>query len=115
MVKFCWHGVASYSLNIDGVELSVDPFFADDQGFNFWFKENQHKPSFEQYFQLVNPEFIVITHGHFDHCCLHTLRVITEKKSVQLIAGRKVLAALHTFDAVHPQTKMIEAKLNEDI
>jgi L-ascorbate metabolism protein UlaG (beta-lactamase superfamily) len=110
MIGFCWHGVASYSLNIEGLAITVDPFFGEDGSFGAWFKENPHKPSFEQYFELISPEIILITHGHFDHCCLNTLKKITKEKQVKLAASKNVLMALKRFDVVSPNTEMIALK-----
>lgn len=116
MISFCWHGVAGYSLKIDGLELTVDPFFADRGGFGLWFKENSHKPSYQHYFELVKPEIVLITHSHYEHCCLKTLeRITAEKQQLKLIAGKTVLTALRKKRAVSEHTEMVKIKPGQQL
>jgi L-ascorbate metabolism protein UlaG (beta-lactamase superfamily) len=53
-IKVTWYGHASLGLEIDGHQILVDPYFTDN-------------PSASVKAEDVNPDFILITHGHFDH------------------------------------------------
>ncbi len=54
-VRITWHGHATLSLDIDGVSLVVDPFFAPNN------------PAARTTVDEVAADFILITHGHGDH------------------------------------------------
>lgn len=54
-VQVTWHGHATLSLNIDGVRLVVDPFFAPNN------------PAARSTVDDVEADFVLITHGHGDH------------------------------------------------
>ena len=50
-----WHGHATFSLNVNGTQLVVDPFFAGNN------------PSAKTSADAVTADFILQTHGHGDH------------------------------------------------
>lgn len=55
MAKLTFHGHATFSIQTeDGTELVIDPFFGDN-------------PSFQGSADDVSADFILITHGHYDH------------------------------------------------
>ena len=54
-IKLTWHGHATFSVNIDGIDVVVDPFFAGNC-------PTALKPVSE-----VSADFILQTHGHGDH------------------------------------------------
>jgi L-ascorbate metabolism protein UlaG (beta-lactamase superfamily) len=55
MAKVTWHGHATCTLQTDsGSRLVIDPFFADN-------------PSFKGALEDVQADYILCTHGHFDH------------------------------------------------
>lgn len=54
-IKLTWHGHATFSVNIDGIDVVVDPFFAGNC-------PTALKPVSE-----VAADFILQTHGHGDH------------------------------------------------
>jgi L-ascorbate metabolism protein UlaG (beta-lactamase superfamily) len=49
-----WHGHATFSLDVDGHHLVVDPFFKDN-------------PAAKTRAEAVAADFILLTHGHGDH------------------------------------------------
>lgn len=53
-IKITWYGHATLGLEVDGVKLLVDPFFTDN-------------PAATTSAEKVDAEYILVTHGHFDH------------------------------------------------
>ena len=54
-ISVTWHGHATFSLNINGTNIIVDPFFAGNN------------PSAKTSAAAVTADFILQTHGHADH------------------------------------------------
>ena len=54
-ITITWHGHATYTLDIDGTSVVVDPFFAPNN------------PAAKVTAQEVEADFILQTHGHGDH------------------------------------------------
>ncbi len=54
-ISLTWHGHATFSLNINGTHIVVDPFFAGNN------------PSAKTAVDAVAADFILQTHGHGDH------------------------------------------------
>lgn len=54
-VHITWHGHATLSLDIEGVRLVVDPFFAP------------RNPAARQTVDEIEADYVLITHGHGDH------------------------------------------------
>jgi L-ascorbate metabolism protein UlaG (beta-lactamase superfamily) len=52
--KITWYGHATLGLEVGGHRLLVDPYFTDN-------------PAASSAAQDVNADFILVTHGHFDH------------------------------------------------
>jgi L-ascorbate metabolism protein UlaG (beta-lactamase superfamily) len=53
-VKVTWYGHSTLGFETDGYKLLVDPYFTDNPAASASAKD-------------VNPDFILVTHGHFDH------------------------------------------------
>lgn len=54
-IKITWHGHATFSLEINGVDVVVDPFFAGNN------------PVADKSVSEVKADFVLQTHGHGDH------------------------------------------------
>ncbi len=54
-VSLTWHGHGTYTLDVDGTKIVIDPFFAGDN------------PAAKTAVDAVPAEFILQTHGHADH------------------------------------------------
>ncbi|MCA9955667.1 MAG: metal-dependent hydrolase [Ardenticatenaceae bacterium] len=54
-ISVTWHGHATFSLNINGTHIVVDPFFAGNN------------PAAKTAVDAVDADFILQTHGHGDH------------------------------------------------
>ncbi|OGN91368.1 MAG: metal-dependent hydrolase [Chloroflexi bacterium RBG_13_48_10] len=55
-IKITWYGHASLSMEIGGFKILVDPFFTDNPAASVQAKD-------------VTADYILVTHGHFDHVC----------------------------------------------
>lgn len=88
LINLAWHGGPSFSLRLGDTEVLVDPAFSRPGDYPPWFDErraNPHAPTVEAFLRVFEPRFIFITHGHFDHFDLETVR--------RLAAARKVVVA----------------------
>ena len=75
-ITITWHGHNTFSLDFDGVRVVVDPFFADDN------------PIAKTSVDDVRADFILQTHGHFDHIP-HTVP-LGKRTGAQVIANIEI-------------------------
>ncbi len=68
-----WLGHASFLIRLEGVTLLTDPVFFD----RFFLKRLSELPFDLQ--DLKNIDYVLLSHGHFDHCDLKSLQWIKEK------------------------------------
>jgi L-ascorbate metabolism protein UlaG (beta-lactamase superfamily) len=54
-ISIIWHGHGTFTFNIDGTHVVVDPFFAGNN------------PAAQVAMDQVKADFILQTHGHYDH------------------------------------------------
>ncbi len=76
-VSITWHGHSTFTVDVDGIKLLVDPYFDDN-------------PSAIVAARDVQADYILLTHGHFDH--------VTDALPIALRTGAKVIA---NFEIVH--------------
>lgn len=90
MAKLTFHGHATFSIETDdGTHLVIDPFFNDN-------------PHFEGSLDDIEADFILITHGHFDHVA--DLLPLAERTGATVIASFEIAKYLETRDiAASPQ------------
>ena len=82
MAKLTFHGHATFSLESDdGTHLVIDPFFNDN-------------PHFEGSLDDIEADFILITHGHFDHVA--DLLPLAERTGATVIASFEIAKYLET-------------------
>ncbi len=84
MAKLTFHGHATFSIETDdGTHLVIDPFFNDN-------------PHFEGSLEDIEADFILITHGHFDHVA--DLLPLAERTGATVIASFEIAKYLETRD-----------------
>lgn len=97
-IWFAWHGWAGFSLRIGGTfgatTLTVDPSFSPQGTYGPWHMPNRNAPNYEQYFAEFHPDYLLITHGHFDHFDIETIRRIEAGAHPTFVASR---AAAHVL------------------
>ncbi len=73
-LEIAWHGGPSVSLRLEGWVVVVDPALSRAGEYGEWFLPNPGAPEFHAYLEGFRPEAVLITHGHFDHFDLETVR-----------------------------------------
>ena len=79
-ISITWHGHATFSLDIDGTKIVVDPFFAGNN------------PSAKTSVNDVPADFILQTHGHGDHIADTVL--LGKRTGAQVIANFEIVTWL---------------------
>ena len=74
-VTLTWHGHATFSIDVNGTKLLIDPFLNDS-------------PVSKIGADDVNADFVLVTHGHGDH--IADARSIAERCDAQIIANFEI-------------------------
>ena len=69
-------GHSSFRVVHKGTEILIDPYFSND--------DKRLKPA-EFDFRNLKPNFILITHEHFDHCDVEVIKVLADKFKPKII------------------------------
>ncbi|MCL4425628.1 MAG: MBL fold metallo-hydrolase [Firmicutes bacterium] len=96
-MKLTWHGSASLTLRLNALEFLVDPCFSRAGDYGPWHTPNPHAPSYQEYFQAYRPDYVLISHCHFDHFDLKTVEEILRVKAPTFIGSQDVIAALKKY------------------
>jgi len=103
VTSFAWHGSSSYSLRLGGVELLVDPHFSRAEQYADWYVPNPHAPAWEAYFRDHRPDYVVITHGHFDHFDLEAVRRLAADTRATFVGSADVTGTIARHFGVAPE------------
>lgn len=79
LFEFAWHGAAGVSLRLAGQGspvVAIDPVFSKRGVYGPWYTPNPHAPDFPEYIAGFAPDVVLVTHGHFDHFDLETVKAI---------------------------------------
>jgi L-ascorbate metabolism protein UlaG (beta-lactamase superfamily) len=89
-IKFTYVGHATYILDIDGTKVLVDPFFTSN-------------PSTSIESESVEADFILISHGHFDH--VEDLIPIAKRTGATVISNFEIVNWVQKqgVENAHPQ------------
>lgn len=93
-VRMAWHGGASYTLDLMGVEALIDPAFSRPGDYPPWFDDrcaNPHAPDIAAYLRTHQPPYVFISHGHFDHFDLRTVERLFSALDCHLVGSAEVL------------------------
>jgi L-ascorbate metabolism protein UlaG (beta-lactamase superfamily) len=72
----------------------VDPYFSGAGAYGPWYTPNPHAPRPADYLGRHAPQLVIITHGHFDHCDLETVKALTAIRPLRMVTSAAVAAAL---------------------
>jgi len=105
-VSLAWHGGASYSLRLAEVEILVDPLFSRPGDYPPWFDEacaNPHAPSLSDFLADHHPDYLFITHGHFDHFDLRTVERLAAAVEFTVVGSAEVLETCRRVLGLDPR------------
>ncbi len=106
MLEFAWHGAASVSLRLGegGPVVVVDPVFSRAGVYGPWYTPNPHAPAFDEYIAGFAPDVVLVTHGHFDHFDLETVKAIAAARLGCRFGGSaEVAETLRTVCGIAPE------------
>ncbi|MCB0164501.1 MAG: metal-dependent hydrolase [Anaerolineae bacterium] len=89
-IKYTFVGHATHILDIGGQTVLIDPFFTSN-------------PMTQISADSVNPDFIIVSHGHFDH--VEDLVPIAKRTGAKVIANFEIVSWLQRqgIENAHPQ------------
>ncbi len=93
-VQLIWHGGPSVTLDLGGLEVLIDPAFSRPGDYPPWFTEacaNPGAPSVDDYLAACRPDYLFITHGHFDHFDLRTVERLAAALDFTIVGSPEVL------------------------
>ena len=90
-VSVIWHGHGTFSVDVDGTRIIIDPFFAPNN------------PAATVTADEVSADYILITHGHGDHVA--DAEGIAKRTGAKLIANFEIVNwfGAKGLENVHPQ------------
>ncbi|KAA3659211.1 MAG: metal-dependent hydrolase [Chloroflexi bacterium] len=89
-LSITWHGHATFSMNVNGTKLVIDPFFDGN-------------PAAKTKAADVEADYLLVTHGHSDHI-LDTLP-IARRTGAQIITNADIAGwfGKQGYENIHPQ------------
>lgn len=89
-ITVTWHGHATYTLDVNGTKLVVDPFFDDN-------------PVATKSAADVEADFILVTHGHGDH--IADALPIAKRTGAKIISNFEIVGWFNGqgYENTHPQ------------
>lgn len=109
--KIIWFGHSSYLVQVDGLNVLVDPVFSKRASpFSFIGSENFHGTDFVKVEDFPVLDVVLITHDHYDHLDYHTILKLNGKAK-RFITSLGVAAHLEYW-GVSPE-KITELSWNE--
>lgn len=80
-IKITWHGHSTFTLDISGTKVVVDPFLAPNN------------PTAKSTVDDLEADYILITHGHYDHVC--DLMALAKATGAQIITNWEICYWIH--------------------
>ena len=83
-IKFIWLGHSSILLSIDGKTVLIDPVFSDNAS-PFSFMIDRFQPPVLDITDLPRVDYIVISHDHYDHLDMDTIKYFANKDVIFIL------------------------------
>jgi len=82
-LKITWFGHSSYLIQVDGLNILVDPVFSKKTSpFQFMGTSNFEGTDFIKPKDLPALDIVLITHDHYDHLDYHTIKALKDKTAL---------------------------------
>lgn len=91
---------------LEPLELVVDPAFSKAGDYGPWFVPNPHAPSVPEYLRFHDPDYVLITHGHFDHFDLETVKKLAASTRALFAGSADVCSTLQAVLGV-PESRTV--------
>ncbi len=79
-LKIIWFGHSSFLVNMEGTSILVDPVFSGSVAPVSFMVKRFQKPVVELS-ELPEIDYILISHDHYDHLDMHTIKFFVDKKT----------------------------------
>lgn len=96
-------GHATFLIRLDGLTLLTDPIFSERCSPVSWAGPRRVRPPGQALENLPRPDAVLLSHNHYDHCDLPSLKAIRARfGSVPILAplGNRAFLGRHGLDAV---------------
>lgn len=108
-MEVAWHGGPSVSVRLEDRVVVIDPTFSRPGDYGDWFLPNANAPDRETYRREFTPDAVLITHGHFDHFDLETVRWLAHTVRPLFAGSPDVTATIRRhFGAASPRLLPLE-------
>ena len=83
-IKFAWLGHSSILMSINNKVIFIDPIFASSASPFSWLVKRYQPPVFKLK-ELPKVDFILISHDHYDHLDMKTIKFYKKNKNVSFV------------------------------
>ncbi len=105
MIKSIWFGHSTIMLNVDGKIVLIDPIFSSSSSPVTFFVKRFQSPVL-QLDELPEIDYIILSHDHYDHLDMETVKFFAQKKNVKFVAPLGVGSHLKKWGV--PQERITE-------
>ena len=104
-IKFAWLGHSSILMSINNKVILIDPIFASSASPFSWLIKRYQPPVFKMK-ELPKIDFILISHDHYDHLDMKTIKFFKKNKNISFIVPLGVGSHLTKWGV--PNSRIIE-------
>lgn len=104
-IKFAWLGHSSILMSINNKVILIDPIFASSASPFSWLIKRYQPPVFKMK-ELPKIDFILISHDHYDHLDMKTIKFFKKNKNIIFIVPLGVGSHLTKWGV--PNSRIIE-------
>lgn len=104
-IKFAWLGHSSILMSINNKVILIDPIFASSASPFSWLIKRYQPPVFKMK-ELPKIDFILISHDHYDHLDMKTIKFFNKNKNISFVVPLGVGSHLKKWGV--PDSRIIE-------